>query len=73
MQALVESDIRSALGNANDAELAQLALPVRFFVTEWAHLDAFAWRDPRIPQRGYLITELDGSAAGVDLRESERD
>ena len=68
MQPLVETDIREALGNASEAELAQLSLPVRFFVTEWAHLDAFAWRDPRIPSRGYLVTELDGSPAGVVLR-----
>ena len=65
MQALVESDIRSSLGNASEAELAQVTLPVRFFVTEWAHLDAFAWRDPRIASRGYLVTELDGETAGV--------
>lgn len=71
MQALVESDIRTSLGNASEAELATLSLPVRFFVAEWAHLDAFAWRDPRIPARGYLVTELDGSAAGVVLRASE--
>ncbi len=68
MQPLVESDIRGSLGNASEAELAQLSLPVRFFVTEWAHLDAFGWRDPRIPSRGYLVTELDGAPAGVVLR-----
>lgn len=72
MQPLVESDIRSALGNANDAELAQLSLPVHFFVAEWAHLDAFGWRDPRISARGYLVTELDGAPAGVVLRAADR-
>ena len=46
MQALVESDIRESFGNASDAELAQLSLPHDFLLTEWAHLDAFAWRDP---------------------------
>ncbi|GAA4370477.1 FBP domain-containing protein [Agromyces bauzanensis] len=68
MQPLVEHELRESFGNATEAELAQLSLPVRFFVTEWAHLDAFAWRDPRIPARGYLVTELDGSPAGVVLR-----
>ena len=48
------------------------SLPVRFFVTEWAHLDAFAWRDPASPSRGYLVTELEGSTAGVVLRAAER-
>ncbi|QAY72225.1 FBP domain-containing protein [Agromyces protaetiae] len=72
MQALIESDVRAAIGNATDAELEQLSLPVRFFVTEWAHLDAFAWRDPRIPSRGYLVTEVDGDPAGVVLRAAER-
>ena len=68
MQALVESDIRESFGNASDAELAQLSLPHDFLLIEWAHLDAFAWRDPRIAARGYLVTELDGSPVGVVLR-----
>lgn len=68
MQPLVESDIRESLGNASDAELAQLSLPHDFLLTEWAHLDAFAWRDPRIALRGYLVTELDGELMGVVLR-----
>ena len=61
MQLLIESDIRESFGNATEAELAQLSLPNDFVLTEWAHLDAFAWRDPRIAARGYLVTELDGS------------
>ncbi|KQM80620.1 FBP domain-containing protein [Agromyces sp. Leaf222] len=68
MQALTEAEVRGALRNASPGELAQLSLPVSFFVTEWAHLDAFAWRDPRISGRGYLVTELDGSPVGVVLR-----
>lgn len=68
MQPLVESDIRESFGNATEAELAQLSLPHDFVLTEWVHLDAFAWRDPRIAARGYLVTELDGSIAGVVLR-----
>jgi hypothetical protein len=68
MQPLVESDIRTSFGNASDAELSQLSLPHDFLLTEWAHLDAFAWRDPRIATRGYLVTELDGAAAGIVLR-----
>jgi hypothetical protein len=71
MQPLVESDIREAFGNATETELAQLSLPHDFVLTEWAHLDAFAWRDPRIPARGYLVTELDGSPAGVVLRAAQ--
>lgn len=72
MQPLVETDIRSSLGNASATEIEQISLPVRFFITEWAPLDAFAWRDPRIPGRGYLITELEGVPAGVVLRAAER-
>ncbi|WP_157426094.1 FBP domain-containing protein [Agromyces salentinus] len=68
MRALSEGEVRAAIRNASEAELEQLSLPVSFFVTEWAHLDAFAWRDPRIPTRGYLVTELDGEPVGVVLR-----
>lgn len=73
MQPLVERDIREALGNASEAELAQLSLPHDFMLTEWAYLDAFAWRDPRISPRGYLVTELDGSPAGVVLHAASVD
>ena len=68
MQPLIETEIRETFGNASDAELAQLSLPHDFPLTEWAHLDAFAWRDPRISGRGYLVTELDGEPVGVVLR-----
>ena len=68
MQPLIETEIRESLGNASDAELAQMTLPHDFLLTEWAHLDAFAWRDPRISGRGYLVTELDGETVGVVLR-----
>ena len=54
MQPLIETDIKESFGNASDAELAQMSLPLDFPLTEWAHLDAFAWRDPRIAARGYL-------------------
>ncbi|MFB6612262.1 FBP domain-containing protein [Agromyces sp. NPDC056379] len=72
MQPLDEKAVRTLFGNANASELEQLALPVRFFVTEWAPLDAFGWRDPRIPSRGYLVTELEGMPAGVVLRAADR-
>ncbi|WP_127792248.1 FBP domain-containing protein [Agromyces sp. LHK192] len=72
MQALAESEVRSVFANAHDAELEQVSLPVGFFVTEWAHLDAFGWRDPRIPSRGYLVTEIDGEPVGIVLRAADR-
>ncbi|MGW9629537.1 FBP domain-containing protein [Agromyces sp. NPDC055520] len=72
MQTLDEHEVRSLFGNANAAELEQLALPVGFFVTEWAPLDAFGWRDPRIPARGYLVTELEGLPVGIVLRAAGR-
>ncbi|MFD4421010.1 FBP domain-containing protein [Agromyces sp. NPDC058484] len=68
MQPMVESDIRASFGNASDTELAQLSLPHDFALTEWLYLDAFAWRDPRIAARGYLVTELGGEPTGVVLR-----
>ena len=72
MQPLDEKAVRSLFGNANESELEQLSLPVRFFVTEWAPLDAFGWRDPRIPSRGYLVTELESMPVGIVLRAADR-
>ena len=72
MQPLDEKAVRSLFGNANASEVEQLALPVHFFVTEWAPLDAFGWRDPRIPARGYLVTELGGMPVGIVLTAADR-
>ena len=68
MRALTENEVRDAFVNAAPDELRVGALPHDFLLTDWDHLDFWAWRDPRTRGRGYLVTERDGAATGVVLR-----
>lgn len=71
MGPLTEDEIRAALVNAAPDDLQQVALPADFVLTDWDHLDFFAWRDPRTRGRGYLIAEVSGRPTGVVLRMAE--
>lgn len=71
MRALTEDQLRASFVNAADDELRVVALPHDFLLTDWDHLDFFAWRDPRTRGRGYLVTERDGQPTGVILRAAD--
>lgn len=71
MRPLTEEDVHSSFVNAMDDELRLLALPSDFMLTDWDHLDFFAWRDPRSRGRGYVIAEVQGHPTGVVLRAAD--
>ncbi|BAJ75337.1 hypothetical protein MTES_2373 [Microbacterium testaceum StLB037] len=71
MRALTETEVRDAFINATPDELRVIAMPHDFVLTDWDHLDFFAWRDPRTRGRGYVIAERDGEPTGVVLRAAE--
>lgn len=71
MRALTEAEVRESFVNADPDELRIMAMPIDFLLTDWDHLDFFAWRDPRTRGRGYVVTEQDGVARGVLLRAAE--
>ena len=71
MRALTENEVRDAFVNATPDELRVIAMPHDFVLTDWDHLDFFAWRDPRTRGRGYVIAERDGEPTGVVLRAAE--
>jgi hypothetical protein len=71
MRPLTEEDVRSAFVNASPDELRLVSVPADFLLTDWDHLDFFAWRDPRTRGRGYVIAEVDGELTGVVLRAAE--
>lgn len=68
MRALTEDDARRALVNATDDERRLMAVPTAFFLVDWDHHDFVGWRDPRHPDRAYLVAEPDGEPVGVVLR-----
>lgn len=71
MRALTENDVRESLVNAADDERRIAGMPVDFVLTDWDHLDFFAWRDPRNRGRAYVVIEHDGTPTGVVLRAAE--
>jgi hypothetical protein len=71
MRPLTEDDVRESFVNAGPDDLRLVALPADFMLTDWDHLDFFAWRDPRTRGRGYVIAEVGGEPTGVVLRSAE--
>lgn len=71
MRALTEAELRAAFVNADAAELRVIALPLDFVLTDWDHLDFFAWADPRTRGRGYIVVERSGVATAIVLRSAE--
>ena len=65
MQPLTPADIRAALVNVTKSERAALTVPVGFERTEWGVLDFYGWRDPKFPQRGYLVRTRDEPPTAV--------
>jgi hypothetical protein len=71
MRPLTEDDVRASFVNARADEVNLVALPPDFVLTDWDHLDFFAWRDPRTRSRGYVVAEVEGRPTGIVLRAAE--
>ncbi|MEU1606339.1 FBP domain-containing protein [Micromonospora matsumotoense] len=68
MEPLTEQQIRAAFVNCTKGESKRLHVPRDLAERPWADLDFLGWRDPRSPERAYLVTELDGSRTALALR-----
>ncbi|QEO14066.1 FBP domain-containing protein [Agromyces intestinalis] len=68
MRPLGADEIRESFVNATELELEQLELPLEHLVLDWDRVDAFAWRDRRFRNRGYLVTLIEDRAVGLVLR-----
>lgn len=68
MQPLTEEQVRAVLVNATADERERLAVPMSFVLADWDHLDFFAWPDPNMRGRGYVIAESHGIPTGVVVR-----
>ncbi|MFE6160971.1 FBP domain-containing protein [Streptomyces sp. NPDC056486] len=70
MEPIGEKEIRAAFVNCSKGEARRLTLPAGFPETPWSDLDFLGWRDPKAPDRGYIVTERDGEYVGIALRAS---
>jgi hypothetical protein len=62
-------DLRDAFVNVTLRERKAIVLPDE---PDWASVDYLGWRDPKLPQLGYVAAEVDGRPVGVLLRQAER-
>ena len=70
MQPLTESDIRNSLVNASAGDSARMTLPGLHEVL-WDQREYLGWRDPRAPQRAYIVQWRDGEPVGMMLRAAD--
>lgn len=63
------SDLRDAFVNVTLRERKAIVLPDE---PEWENVDYLGWRDPKLPQLGYVVAEVDGRPVGMLLRQAER-
>lgn len=71
MKSLTESEIRRSVVNGSRKDAASIVLPPAFPDLTWDSLDFLAWRDPRAPQRGYVVGWRDERPVGVILRKAD--
>jgi len=69
MKPLTEADIRGSLVNAPPHEADRMPMPGLHEVV-WADREYLVWRDPRSPQRGYLVAWRSGTPVAIVLRAS---
>lgn len=68
MRAITEGDLRSCFVNCSKGEAKRLNLPKDFAQSPWDDLDFLGWRDPKAPDRAYLVAETGGRLTGIALR-----
>ncbi|GGV29003.1 hypothetical protein GCM10010182_60000 [Actinomadura cremea] len=68
MRAITERDLRSCFVNCSKGDAKRLNLPKDFAQCPWNDLDFLGWRDPKAPERAYLVAETSDRPVGVALR-----
>ncbi|WP_067833885.1 FBP domain-containing protein [Actinomadura kijaniata] len=68
MRPITERDLRASFVNCSKGDAKRLTLPADFADLPWNDLDFLGWRDPKAPDRAYLVVERDGRPTGIALR-----
>lgn len=68
MEPLTEAQIRKAFANLSKGAASRVNLPADLEERRWADLDYLGWRDPKAPERHYLVTHHDGRLRSIALR-----
>jgi hypothetical protein len=67
-----EPRLRASFVNCTKGEIARINLPNPLSTIRWDALDFLGWRDPKTPDRGYIITPWQGRLVGIALRAASR-
>ncbi len=65
MEPLSADEIRRSFVNSSKSQLKAMTLPPRFTELPWESLDYLGWRDPKAPNRGYLVVRRDAGVTGI--------
>lgn len=72
MDQLTEAEVRDAFINCSKGDAKKITLPGPVDEVRWARLDFLGWRDPKAPERGYLVVPWRGRIVGIALRSSSK-
>ncbi len=70
MRPLNPDEIRASMVNASVEDVAKMTLP-GLHETVWESREYLGWRDPLMPQRGYIVFWRDEVATGMVLRAAD--
>lgn len=72
MLPLDERTIRASFINTSRKETSSVTMPPGFAEIEFDKLDFLGWFDPKLPRRGYVVTEVEGQPVGVLMQRTEQ-
>ena len=71
MSPLTDAQIRASFINASRSEQKNVTLPPDLDDLVWDRLDFLGWRDPKLPNVGYLVLHVDDQPVGLILRQTD--
>lgn len=71
VDAIDEGRLRASFVNCSKGETGRINLPTLAEVA-WDRLEFLGWRDPKAPDRGYLVAPWRGRVVGIALRAATR-
>jgi hypothetical protein len=63
-----EVELRESFVNCSKGEAGRINLPRELARLPWQDLDFLGWRDPKAPDRGYLVAEHRDRLVGLSMR-----
>ncbi len=68
MQPLDSPRIKACFVNISRSRLTAMALPTGLAGVDWSVYDYFGWRDPKAPERAYVVVPRGTGLVGLSLR-----